>query len=62
VRDYLEAIIDSILVMHNIQDDYAIVMDTAFYFEDDNIVGNLMLLPEANSLKMVVENLKANVG
>ncbi len=62
VRDYLEAIIDSILVMHNIQDDYAIVMDTAFYFEDDDIVGNLMLLPEANSLKMVVENLKANVG
>ena len=61
VHDFLQSIIDSILVMHNIQHDYAIVMETAFYFEDDRVVGNLMILPEAESLKTLVSGIKKNV-
>jgi len=61
VHDYLQSIIDSILVMHNLSNDYAIIMDTAFYFEDDRIVGNLMLLPDSDSLKVMVERLSENV-
>ncbi len=61
VHDYLQSFIDSILVMHNIQHEYAIVMETAFYFEDDRVVGNLMILPEAESLKTLVSGIRKNV-
>ncbi len=61
VHDYLQSVIDSILVMHNIKNDYAIVMDTAFYYENDKIIGNLLLLPESESLKRIVERLRENV-
>ncbi|HRZ26604.1 MAG TPA: chemotaxis protein CheW [Spirochaetota bacterium] len=60
VHDYMQSVIDSILVMHNMTNDYAIIMDTAFYFEDDNIIGNLLLLPEAESLKILVSRLRAH--
>lgn len=62
VHDYLQSVIDSILVLHNMMNDYAIVMDTAFYFEDDKIIGNLLLLPEAESLKIIVDRMRTNVG
>ena len=61
VHDFLQSIIDSILVMHNMQNEYAIVMETAFYFEDDRVVGNLMIMPEAESLKNLVSGIKKNV-
>ncbi|TFH41064.1 MAG: hypothetical protein E4G96_06285, partial [Chrysiogenales bacterium] len=62
VHDFLQSVIDSILVLHNMMNDYAIVMDTAFYFENDRIIGNLLLLPEADSLKIIVERMRSNVG
>jgi two-component system, chemotaxis family, sensor kinase CheA len=62
VHDYLQSVIDSILVLHNMLSDYAIVMDTAFFFENDKIIGNLLLLPEAESLKIIVERMRSNVG
>ena len=61
VHDYLQSVIDSILVMHNMTNDYAIVMDTAFYFEDDSIIGNLLLIPETESLKAIVNKLRSHV-
>ena len=62
VHDYLQSVIDSILVMHNMQNDYAVVMDTAFYFEDDKVAGSLLLFPELESLKAIIEGLKSHVG
>ena len=62
VHDYLQSVIDSILVLHNMLNDYAIVMDTSFYFENDKIIGNLLLLPEAESMKIIVERMRSNVG
>jgi len=61
VHDFLQSVIDSVLVMHNIEHDYAIVMETAFYFEDDQVMGNLMILPETESLKILVKGFKSNV-
>ncbi len=61
VHDFLQSVIDSVLVMHNIEHDYAIVMETAFYFEDDQVMGNLMILPETESLKLLVKGFKSNV-
>jgi len=61
VHDFLQAVIDSVLVMHNIEHDYAVVMETAFFFEDEQIIGNLMLLPETQSLKLLVKGFKSNV-
>ncbi len=58
VHDFLESIIDSILAVQNTKSDYAIIMDTAFYFENDQIVGNLLIMPEAESLKLMVEKLR----
>ncbi|MCL2155926.1 MAG: chemotaxis protein CheW, partial [Leptospirales bacterium] len=62
VNDYLQSIVDTVLVVQNIKHDYAIVMETAFYFEDDQIVGDLMILPDTASLKVLVNGFKCNVG
>ncbi len=62
VHDYMQSILDSILVMHSIVNDYAVVMDTTFYFEGDHIIGHLLYLPEAESLKLIIDKLRANVG
>jgi len=61
VHDYLQAVMDTVLIMHNIEHDYAIVMETAFYFENDQVMGNLMILPETESLKVLVKGFKSNV-
>ena len=61
VHDYLQSVMDTVLIMHNIEHDYAIVMETAFYFENDQVMGNLMLLPETHSLKVLVKGFKSNV-
>ncbi len=62
VHDYMQSIIDSILIMHGMKSDYAIVMDTAFYFENDRLIGNFLFFPEAEALKIIVEGLRSNVG
>ncbi|MBN1532496.1 MAG: chemotaxis protein CheW [Spirochaetes bacterium] len=62
VHDYMQSIIDSILVMHNMVNDYAVVMDTTFYFEGDQIIGHLLYLPEAESLKIIIDKLRVNAG
>ncbi|MBN1500502.1 MAG: chemotaxis protein CheW [Spirochaetes bacterium] len=58
VHDYMQSIVDSILVLHNVENDYALVMDTEFYYEDDRVMGNLLILPEAKSVKYLVEHIK----
>jgi chemotaxis protein CheC len=62
VHDFLQSVIDSILVVHNLQNDYAIVMDTAFYFENDQIIGNLILLMDGDSLKHIVQRMRSHGG
>ena len=62
VHDYLQSVMDSVLVLHNLQDDYAIVMETAFYFEDDKVMGNLLILPETDSLKTLVHGVRSNLS
>ncbi|MFC1668906.1 chemotaxis protein CheW [Spirochaetota bacterium] len=62
VHDYMQSIIDSILVKHSMLSDYAIIMDTAFFLEDNRVIGNLLLLAEEDSLKNVIQRLTSNVG
>ncbi len=62
VHDYLLSIIDTILATQSIQNDYAIIMDTTFFFQDDKLIGNLLYFPDSDSLKTIVEGLRANVG
>ncbi|PKL38053.1 MAG: hypothetical protein CVV44_12865 [Spirochaetae bacterium HGW-Spirochaetae-1] len=59
VHDYMQSIMDSILIKYNMTSDYAIIMDTAFYFENDQVIGNLLLLPETNSMKRMVDKLRS---
>ncbi|HOF33572.1 MAG TPA: chemotaxis protein CheW [Spirochaetota bacterium] len=58
VNDYIQSILDSILVLHNMKNDYALIMDTVFYYEDDRIMANLLILPDSESLKTLVSNLR----
>lgn len=58
VHDYMQSILDSILVLHNISNDYALVMDTVFYYQNDKIIGSLLILPDTGSLKKIVERLR----
>jgi two-component system, chemotaxis family, sensor kinase CheA len=57
-RDYMQSILDSILALYNIQNDYVLTMDTEFYHEDDRVMGNLLILPETESLQKLVEHLQ----
>jgi len=59
VHDYMQSIMDSILIKYNMTNDYAIIMDTAFYFENDQVIGNLLLLPETDSMKRMVDKLRS---
>jgi|GEM_PF-71855 len=60
VHDFLQSVMDSVLVLHSLSNEYAIVMETAFYFEDDQVMGNLMILPQAESLKVLVNGMRSN--
>jgi hypothetical protein len=40
------------------KNDYALIMDTVFYYEDDRIMANLLILPDSESLKTLVSNLR----
>ena len=62
VNDYLQSIIDTVIVVQNIKHDYAIVMETDFYFEDDQVVADLMILPDTESLKVLVNGFKCNAS
>jgi two-component system chemotaxis sensor kinase CheA len=57
-RDYMQSIMDSILAFYNIQNDYALIMDTEFYYQDDRVMGNLLILPETESLRGLVDHLR----
>jgi two-component system chemotaxis sensor kinase CheA len=58
IHDYMQAMLDSILVMHNISNDYALVMETDFFYGDDRVIGNLLILPDTESLKFIVGKLR----
>jgi chemotaxis protein CheC len=58
VHDYMQSILDSILVLHNISNDFALIMNTVFYYQDETIIGNLLILPETDSLKVIVNRLR----
>ena len=60
VHDYMQSVIDSILVEHNMKNENTIVMDTSFYFEDDRVAGNLLMLPDTDSMKKLLEGIREN--
>lgn len=57
-HDYMQATLDSILVLHSVKSDYALIMETDFYYGDDRIIGNMLVLPDTDSLKIIVEKLR----
>ena len=58
IHDYMQATLDSILVMHSIRGDYALIMETDFFYGDDRVIGNMLILPDTESLKMIIEKLR----
>ncbi len=58
VHDYMQSILDSILAFHNMENEYALVMDTEFFHQDDKVIGKLLILPETDSLKKIVQQLR----
>ncbi len=61
LHDSLEAAISKIAdEQYNVSNDYALTMDTEFYYEDDRIVGHLLILPDVKSLRVLVDNLRDN--
>jgi two-component system chemotaxis sensor kinase CheA len=57
-HDYMQATLDSILIMHSIKSDYALIMETDFFYGDDRVIGNMLILPDTESLKLIVEKLR----
>jgi two-component system, chemotaxis family, sensor kinase CheA len=58
IHDYIQSAIDSILIQNNISGDYALSMNTYFYYHDDRILGKLFILSETESLKRMIKKIK----
>ena len=58
IHDYIQSTIDSILIQNNIAGDYALSMNTYFYYHDDRVLGKLLILSETESLKRMIKKLK----
>jgi two-component system chemotaxis sensor kinase CheA len=58
IHDYIQSTIDSIIVMNNIKDEYALYMDTLFFYQDNSILGKMLILSETESLKRMIEKLR----
>ncbi len=58
VHDYMQSILDSILAFHTAENEYALVMDTEFFHQDDRVIGKLMIMPTTSSLVTIVERLR----
>ena len=54
-KDMLGAVMDSILVDLSVDSDYAIVLETAFNFTDENCKGFLFFIPTTESLEMIFD-------
>jgi len=59
IHDYIQSAIDSILIQNNISGDYALSMNTYFYYHDDRILGKLFILSETESLKKMIKKIKS---
>ncbi len=58
IHDYMQSTIDSILIQNNLSGDYALSMNTYFYYHDDRVLGKLLIISEADSLKKMINKLK----
>lgn len=58
VHDYMQSILDSILSFHTAENEYALVMDTEFFHQDDRVIGKLLIMPTTSSLATIVERLR----
>lgn len=58
VHDYMQSILDSILAFHTAENEYALVMDTEFFHQDDRLIGKLLIMPTTSSLATIVERLR----
>lgn len=54
-KDMLGAVMDSILVDISVDSDYAIVLETAFTFTEEECKGFLFFIPTAESLDMIFD-------
>ncbi|MFW6365432.1 MAG: chemotaxis protein CheC, partial [Spirochaetota bacterium] len=53
-------IVQSVFSSYNIKKDYALTMDTEFYYEDDRVMGHLLVIPRTSSLRRLIDNLRDN--
>ncbi|MBN2403767.1 MAG: chemotaxis protein CheW [Spirochaetes bacterium] len=60
IHDYIQSTIDSILIQNNISGDYALSMNTYFYYHDDRVLGKLLILSETESLRKMINKIKNN--
>ncbi len=58
IHDYIQSTIDSILLQNSISGEYALLMNTYFFYQDDKILGKLLILSETEELKKMIEKSK----
>jgi two-component system, chemotaxis family, sensor kinase CheA len=59
IHDYMQSTIDSIFIQNNLSGDYALSMNTYFYYHDDRVLGTLLIISEADSLKKMIKKIKS---
>jgi chemotaxis protein CheC len=59
-NDMLGAVMDSILVDLSLESDYAIVLETAFTFSQDECKGFLFFIPTSDSIETIFDAIKVD--
>ncbi|MDY6967472.1 MAG: chemotaxis protein CheW [Spirochaetota bacterium] len=58
IHDFMQSTLNSILIENNIANDYALLMDTEFFFQDDRVLGKILILSDSESLKNMLNGMK----
>ncbi|MDY6932658.1 MAG: chemotaxis protein CheW [Spirochaetota bacterium] len=59
VHDFIQSTMNSILVENKISGDYSLLMDTEFYFDDDDsVLGKMLVFMDTEALKKIIEDMR----
>lgn len=57
-HDYIQATMDSIFMQSDVSDEYSLYMETYFYYQDDRILGKMLILTKTESLKTLIKKIR----
>jgi two-component system chemotaxis sensor kinase CheA len=54
----MSSVMEEVVKDYGLKNEYSLTMDTEFYYEDDRVMGHLLVLPKVASLRKIIDNLR----